>query len=89
MASELRDHRPDSRIVLRIGVYFEREPASGRDERGRHAVAGPPAWVAERLLEYVDAGADGFVLNLDHQEPGLDGRLRRFAEEVMPAVRGL
>jgi alkanesulfonate monooxygenase SsuD/methylene tetrahydromethanopterin reductase-like flavin-dependent oxidoreductase (luciferase family) len=87
MAAELRGRRPGSRVVLRIGVYFEREPSARGDERGRHSVAGPSDWVAERLREYVEAGADGFVLNLDHQEPGLDERLARFAEEVMPLVQ--
>jgi alkanesulfonate monooxygenase SsuD/methylene tetrahydromethanopterin reductase-like flavin-dependent oxidoreductase (luciferase family) len=88
MAAELRGRRPDSRVVLRIGVYFEREPGTRGDERGRHAVAGPSEWVAARLREYVEAGADGFVVNLDHQEPGLDERLARFAEEVIPLIRG-
>jgi alkanesulfonate monooxygenase SsuD/methylene tetrahydromethanopterin reductase-like flavin-dependent oxidoreductase (luciferase family) len=84
MATELRTRRPDSRVVLRIGVYFEPEPGASTDERGRHAIAGPPDWIAERLAEYLDAGADGFVVNLDHEQPGLDDRLRRFAEEVPP-----
>jgi alkanesulfonate monooxygenase SsuD/methylene tetrahydromethanopterin reductase-like flavin-dependent oxidoreductase (luciferase family) len=87
MAAELRERRPDSRVVLRIGVYFEREPDARRDERGRHAVAGPSELVAARLREYVDAGADGFVVNLDHQEPGLEDRVARFAEEVMPLIQ--
>jgi alkanesulfonate monooxygenase SsuD/methylene tetrahydromethanopterin reductase-like flavin-dependent oxidoreductase (luciferase family) len=87
MAAELRERRPDSRVVLRIGVYFEREPGTRGDERGRHAVAGPPEWVAARLREYVDAGADGFVVNFDHQEPGLEERVGRFAEEVIPLIR--
>jgi alkanesulfonate monooxygenase SsuD/methylene tetrahydromethanopterin reductase-like flavin-dependent oxidoreductase (luciferase family) len=87
MAAELRERRPDSRVVLRIGVYFEREPRTRGDERGRHAVAGPPEWVAARLREYVDAGADGFVVNLDHQEPGLEERIGLFAEEVSPLIR--
>jgi alkanesulfonate monooxygenase SsuD/methylene tetrahydromethanopterin reductase-like flavin-dependent oxidoreductase (luciferase family) len=87
MAAELRERRPGSRVVLRIGAYFEREPGTRGDERGRHAVAGPPEWVAERLREYIDAGADGFVVNLDHQEPGLDERVGRFAEEVIPLIR--
>jgi alkanesulfonate monooxygenase SsuD/methylene tetrahydromethanopterin reductase-like flavin-dependent oxidoreductase (luciferase family) len=43
--------------------------------------------VAARLREYVDAGADGFVVNLDHQEPGLEERVGRFAEEVIPLIR--
>jgi alkanesulfonate monooxygenase SsuD/methylene tetrahydromethanopterin reductase-like flavin-dependent oxidoreductase (luciferase family) len=87
MAAELRGRRPDSRVVLRIGVFFEREPKVRGDERGRHAVAGPSEWVAARLREYVDAGADGFVVNLDHQEPGLEERVRRFADEVTPLIR--
>ena len=82
MAAELRARRPDARVVLRIGVYFLPEPGTRDGERGRHAISGPPEWIAERLAEYVEAGADGFVVNLDHQEPGLDDRLRRFAEEV-------
>jgi alkanesulfonate monooxygenase SsuD/methylene tetrahydromethanopterin reductase-like flavin-dependent oxidoreductase (luciferase family) len=87
MAAELRGKQADSRVILRIGVYFEREPSTRGDERGRHAIAGPSEWVTEKLREYVDSGADGFILNLDHQEPGLDERLRRFAEEVMPTIR--
>lgn len=87
MAAELRGRRPGSRVVLRIGVYFEREPATRGDERGRHALAGPSEWVAARLRQYVDAGADGFVVNLDHQQPGLEERLARFAEEVMPLIQ--
>ena len=87
MAAELRSRRADSRVMLRIGVYLQPEPGTRTDERGRHALSGPPEWLAERLAEYVDAGADGFVVNLDHQEPGLDERLSRFAEEVIPLVR--
>ena len=86
MAAELRARRPDGRVILRIGVYLDREPGT-RDERGRHALAGAPDRVAASLREYVDAGADGFVVNLDHHEPGLEGRLRRFAAEVAPLVR--
>jgi alkanesulfonate monooxygenase SsuD/methylene tetrahydromethanopterin reductase-like flavin-dependent oxidoreductase (luciferase family) len=87
MASELRELRPDSRVILRIGVSFLGEPDHGRDERGRHALAGPPPWLAERLAEYVEAGCDGFVVNLDYDSPGLDERVRLFAEEVVPALR--
>jgi alkanesulfonate monooxygenase SsuD/methylene tetrahydromethanopterin reductase-like flavin-dependent oxidoreductase (luciferase family) len=88
MAAELRERRADSRVVLRIGVYLQDEPAEGEDERGRHAVAGPPKWIAERLTEYVDAGCDGFVVNLDHEEAGLEERVRRFGAEVLPWLRG-
>ena len=87
MATQLRGRRPDNRVVLRIGVYFEREPRTRGDERDRHAIAGPSEWVAARLREYIDAGANGFVVNLDHREPGLDERLARFATEVTPLIR--
>ena len=87
MAADLRERRPDSRVVLRIGVYLEPEPGTHGDERGRHAIVGPAEWVTERLSEYVDAGANGFVVNLDHQQPGLGERVAHFAEEVMPHVR--
>jgi alkanesulfonate monooxygenase SsuD/methylene tetrahydromethanopterin reductase-like flavin-dependent oxidoreductase (luciferase family) len=86
LAVELRERRPDSRVILRIGIYVQDEPATGTDERGRHAIAGPPNWVAERIAEYVDAGCDGFVVNLDHAAPGLEGRVAAFAAEVRPLV---
>jgi alkanesulfonate monooxygenase SsuD/methylene tetrahydromethanopterin reductase-like flavin-dependent oxidoreductase (luciferase family) len=82
MAAALRERRPDARVVLRIGVSFTQQPSPGRDERGRHAIAGPPEWIAERLAEYADAGCNGFVVNLEHDRPGLDERILRFAEEV-------
>lgn len=86
LAAELRERRADTRVVLRIGVYLQAEPATGSDERGRHAIAGPPEWVAERLADYVDAGCDGFVVNLDHQAPGLEERIAAFAREVRPLL---
>jgi alkanesulfonate monooxygenase SsuD/methylene tetrahydromethanopterin reductase-like flavin-dependent oxidoreductase (luciferase family) len=86
MAAELREKRPDSRVILRIGVYLRPEPQAGVDERGRHAIAGPPEWVAERLGEYVEAGCNGFVVNLDHQRAGLEERVQRFAEEIAPLL---
>ena len=86
LADELRERRADSRVILRIGVYFKPEPEDGADERGRHAIAGPSEWIAERLSEYVDAGCDGFVLNLDHGQPGLEDRVRQFAAEVAPLL---
>jgi alkanesulfonate monooxygenase SsuD/methylene tetrahydromethanopterin reductase-like flavin-dependent oxidoreductase (luciferase family) len=88
MASELRERRDDSRVILRIGVYVGPEPKAGVDERGRHAIAGPPEWVAAHLSEYVDAGCDGFVLNLDHRSPGLDERVAHFAAEIAPHLTG-
>ena len=88
MAAELRERRPDSRVILRIGVNFLGEPDHGRDERGRHAIAGPPPWVAERLGEYLAAGCDGFVVNLEYDKPGLVERVHLFAEEVVPLLRG-
>jgi alkanesulfonate monooxygenase SsuD/methylene tetrahydromethanopterin reductase-like flavin-dependent oxidoreductase (luciferase family) len=41
----------------------------------------------DRLDEYVAAGCDGFVLNLDHEAPDLESRVRRFGEEVAPLLR--
>jgi alkanesulfonate monooxygenase SsuD/methylene tetrahydromethanopterin reductase-like flavin-dependent oxidoreductase (luciferase family) len=76
----------DGRIVLRIGVELADEPRTGQDERGRYAVEGPPEWVAERLSEYVDAGCDGFVVNLGYDCPDLEERVRRFANEVAPLL---
>jgi alkanesulfonate monooxygenase SsuD/methylene tetrahydromethanopterin reductase-like flavin-dependent oxidoreductase (luciferase family) len=86
MSAELRERRADSRVVLRIGIRFLGEPDHGRDERGRHAIAGPPHWIAERLAEYLDAGCDGFVLNLDYDRPGLEERVAQFADEVRPLL---
>jgi alkanesulfonate monooxygenase SsuD/methylene tetrahydromethanopterin reductase-like flavin-dependent oxidoreductase (luciferase family) len=86
MSAELRERRADSRVILRIGIRFLGEPDHGRDERGRHAIAGPPQWIAERLAEYLDAGCDGFVLNLDYDRPGLEERVAQFADEVRPLL---
>jgi alkanesulfonate monooxygenase SsuD/methylene tetrahydromethanopterin reductase-like flavin-dependent oxidoreductase (luciferase family) len=87
LAAELRGRRPDSRIVLRIGLSLGPEPEAGRDERGRHAIAGPPEWAVERLVEYVEAGCDGFVVNLDYDRPGLDERVLEFGERVAAPLR--
>jgi alkanesulfonate monooxygenase SsuD/methylene tetrahydromethanopterin reductase-like flavin-dependent oxidoreductase (luciferase family) len=86
MSAELRERRADSRVILRIGVYLQDEAEQGADERGRHAIAGPAGWVAERLSEYVDSGCDGFVVNLDYASPGLEERVQQFAEEVVPLL---
>jgi alkanesulfonate monooxygenase SsuD/methylene tetrahydromethanopterin reductase-like flavin-dependent oxidoreductase (luciferase family) len=87
MAAELRERRADSRVVLRIGITFQEERTSGRDERGRHAIAGPPDWVVERLSEYVEAGCDGFVVNLEYDRPGLEERVHAFGEQVAGPLR--
>jgi alkanesulfonate monooxygenase SsuD/methylene tetrahydromethanopterin reductase-like flavin-dependent oxidoreductase (luciferase family) len=87
LATEFRGRRPDGRVILRLGVYLGDEPEAGADERGRHAVAGPPEWVAERLAEYVDAGCDGFVVNLEYERDGLEERVHRFGEEIAPLLR--
>jgi alkanesulfonate monooxygenase SsuD/methylene tetrahydromethanopterin reductase-like flavin-dependent oxidoreductase (luciferase family) len=86
MAAELRERRPDSRVILRIGVYLTPKPQTAADERGRHAIAGPPEWIAERLGEYAEAGCNGFVVNLGHASPELEERIRRFAQEVAPLL---
>ena len=74
----------DGRTVLRISTYFADTPNTGQDERGRHAIEGPPEWIAERLTDYVEAGGDGFVVNLGHDAPDLEERVRRFGAEVAP-----
>ena len=76
----------DGRTVLRFSTYFANEPKAGEDERGRHAIEGPPEWIAERLAEYVEAGCDGFVVNLGHDSPDLEDRVRRFGAEVAPLL---
>jgi alkanesulfonate monooxygenase SsuD/methylene tetrahydromethanopterin reductase-like flavin-dependent oxidoreductase (luciferase family) len=76
----------EGRIVLRIGVDLADEPRAGQDERGRHAIEGPPEWVGERLSEYVEAGCDGFVVNLGYDRPGLEERAGRFGAEVAPLL---
>jgi alkanesulfonate monooxygenase SsuD/methylene tetrahydromethanopterin reductase-like flavin-dependent oxidoreductase (luciferase family) len=87
LAMRFRERREDGRVVLRLSTLFADRPEPRRsDERGRHAVAGPPHWIAERLAEYVNAGCNGFVVNLGHDAPGLEERVQRFAEEVWPAV---
>jgi alkanesulfonate monooxygenase SsuD/methylene tetrahydromethanopterin reductase-like flavin-dependent oxidoreductase (luciferase family) len=83
---ELRDGF-DGRTILRISTYLAEEPQASEDERGRHAIEGPPDWIAERLREYLDAGCDGFVVNLDHERDGLEDRIRRFGAEVLPLLR--
>ena len=87
MAAELRASRPDSRVVLRIGVSLQPKPETGRDERGRHAIAGPAEWVHQSLLEYVEAGCNGFVVNLDYDSPGLEERVHEFGERVARPLR--
>ena len=89
MAEELRRRRADTRIVLRISVLPGGEPRAGRDERGRFAIAGPPEWVVARLGEYVEVGCDGFVVNLDYDQPGLEERVLEFGEHVAPPLREL
>jgi alkanesulfonate monooxygenase SsuD/methylene tetrahydromethanopterin reductase-like flavin-dependent oxidoreductase (luciferase family) len=87
LAGELRGRRPDSRVVLRVGVSLRPEPEVGRDERGRHAIAGPPEWAVERLVEYVEAGCSGFLVNLEYGRPGLDERVLEFGERVAAPLR--
>jgi alkanesulfonate monooxygenase SsuD/methylene tetrahydromethanopterin reductase-like flavin-dependent oxidoreductase (luciferase family) len=87
MAAAFRAEVPEGRVMLRIGVRLQdRVEEAAADERGRHAVAGPPSWVAEQLNDYLDGGVDGFVVNLSHHLPGLEGRIERFAAEVRPRL---
>jgi len=76
----------EGRIVLRISTYFAERPRTGEDERGRHAIEGRPEWIAERLAKYVEAGCDGFVVNLGHDARDLEERVRRFGADVLPRL---
>ena len=52
MASDFRRLCPGGRVVMRLGVYFADEPKRvAVDERGRHALAGPPQWLAQQLVD--------------------------------------
>ena len=73
-------------IAFQLGEIEKAAPKAGEDERGRHAIEGPPEWIAERLREYVEAGCDGFVVNLGHDSPDLEDRVRRFGAEVAPLL---
>jgi alkanesulfonate monooxygenase SsuD/methylene tetrahydromethanopterin reductase-like flavin-dependent oxidoreductase (luciferase family) len=87
LAAEFRERRPDGRVILRISIYVTPKPQVAEDERRRHAIAGPAEWIAERLEEYMEAGCNGFVVNLGHASPELEERVRRFAQEVAPLLR--
>ena len=81
LPTRFRSRRADGRVMLRVSTMFSDAPdPQSCDERGRHAVAGPPQWIAERLVEYVEAGCNGFVVNLGHDVAGLEERVQRFAE---------
>ena len=87
MAAAFRAQVPEGRVVLRLGVTVqERLEEEANDDRGRHAVAGPASWVAEQLNDYLEGGADGFVVDLGHDRPGLEDRIAGFAAEVAPLL---
>jgi alkanesulfonate monooxygenase SsuD/methylene tetrahydromethanopterin reductase-like flavin-dependent oxidoreductase (luciferase family) len=87
LAQELRLLRQDARVILRVSTRFAAEPNSdATDERGRHTIEGPPDWIAARLNDFVDAGCDGFVVDLDVMSAGLEERVGQFAEDVRPLL---
>jgi alkanesulfonate monooxygenase SsuD/methylene tetrahydromethanopterin reductase-like flavin-dependent oxidoreductase (luciferase family) len=87
LAASFRALVPEGRVVLRLGVNLrDRIEEDASDERGRHMVAGPASWVAEQLNDYLEAGADGFVVNLDHRASGLEDRIAAFAADVAPML---
>jgi alkanesulfonate monooxygenase SsuD/methylene tetrahydromethanopterin reductase-like flavin-dependent oxidoreductase (luciferase family) len=87
MAASFRDLVPEGRVVLRLAVRVQdRLAEEATDDRGRHMVAGPAAWVAEQLNDYLEGGADGFVADLDHNAPGLEDRIAAFAAAVRPLL---
>jgi alkanesulfonate monooxygenase SsuD/methylene tetrahydromethanopterin reductase-like flavin-dependent oxidoreductase (luciferase family) len=87
MAAAFREQVPEGRVVLRLAVRVQdRLEEDAADDRGRHAVAGPARWVAEQLNDYLEAGCDGFVVDLGHDTPGLQDRIAAFAAEVRPLL---
>jgi alkanesulfonate monooxygenase SsuD/methylene tetrahydromethanopterin reductase-like flavin-dependent oxidoreductase (luciferase family) len=87
MAAGFRDLVPEGRVVLRLAVRVQdRLEEEATDDRGRHMVAGPAAWVAEQLNDYLEGGADGFVVDLDHNTSGLEDRIAGFAAGVRPML---
>jgi alkanesulfonate monooxygenase SsuD/methylene tetrahydromethanopterin reductase-like flavin-dependent oxidoreductase (luciferase family) len=87
MAAAFRAEVPEGRVVLRLGVTIqERLEEDATDDRGRQMVAGPAGWVAEQLNDYLEGGADGFVVDLGHNLPGLEDRIARFAADVRPLL---
>src|SRR5919206_3297571 len=87
MAAAFRAEVPEGRVVLRLAVTVQdRLEEEATDDRGRHAVAGPASWVAEQLNDYLEGGADGFVVDLGHDRPGLEDRIAAFAAEVAPLL---
>ncbi|HEV3013654.1 MAG TPA: LLM class flavin-dependent oxidoreductase [Actinomycetota bacterium] len=87
MAASFREEVPEGRVVLRLAVTIQdRLEEEATDDRGRHMVAGPAGWVAEQLNDYLEAGADGFVVGLDHLRPGLEDRIAAFAADVRPML---
>jgi alkanesulfonate monooxygenase SsuD/methylene tetrahydromethanopterin reductase-like flavin-dependent oxidoreductase (luciferase family) len=87
MAARFRELVPEGRVVLRLAVAVQdRLEEEAADERGRHMVAGPASWVAEQLNDYLEGGADGFVVDLGHGAPDLEDRIAGFAAEVAPRL---
>jgi alkanesulfonate monooxygenase SsuD/methylene tetrahydromethanopterin reductase-like flavin-dependent oxidoreductase (luciferase family) len=87
MAAAFRAEVPEGRVVLRLAVTIQdRLEEEATDDRGRHMVAGPARWVAEQLNDYLEAGADGFVVDLGHDAAGLEERIATFAAEVVPML---
>ncbi len=87
MAASFREQVPEGRVVLRLAVGVQdRLEEEATDDRGRHLVAGPASWVAEQLNDYLAGGADGFVVDLAHNTPGLEDRIAAFAADVRPRL---
>jgi hypothetical protein len=64
---------------MRIGASLRPEPEA---RRGRQAVADPAGRAPERFVEYVEAGCDRVLANLDHRRHGLDEHVLEFGERV-------
>lgn len=76
----IRDDPEDARAVFDDLVRRHDWP----DEVREHAWLGPPAWIAERLTRYRDAGASGFVAQTIG--PFDAETIERLPQEVLPLV---
>lgn len=88
--AELRRLNAGCSCVLRLPVRVTPRQQDGvEDDRGNPAIIGPPAWVAQKLGEYIEAGCDGFVVMLNPEQPGLSDRITEFMREVWPLLKGV
>jgi alkanesulfonate monooxygenase SsuD/methylene tetrahydromethanopterin reductase-like flavin-dependent oxidoreductase (luciferase family) len=85
MAQRFKELRSDGRVIPRLGVDLE---GSGYRSGSRApSVVGSVEEVEAGLRSYLDAGCDGFTIDLGCRQPGLFDRVRKFGEELIPRLR--